>query len=97
MGTAVMMERIAEASPHLKARIVGAMLLLAIKTGMLAEFFARGRLGSVYRNPHNIAVTVLLYDIFKRINRRLSLLAAFFGNCWSPVDEEGVELLHARR
>jgi hypothetical protein len=74
-----MMERIGEASPCLKARIAGVFYLLNIATGALA-LFASGRLGvaaNLIAAMCYIAVTLLFYDIFKPVNRGLSLLAAF--------------------
>lgn len=44
MGTAVITERTKEASPRLKARIVGVFYLLTILTGIFAEGFVSGRL-----------------------------------------------------
>src|SRR3989442_3837814 len=80
MSRALMMERIAEASPRLKARIAGVFYLLTFLTGGVA-LFVRGRLGLVaglIAGACYIAVTLLFYDIFKPVNRSLSLLAAFF-------------------
>ena len=80
MGTGVMMERIAEASPRLKARIAGVFYLLAILTGGVA-LFVGGRLGfagSLIAGAFYMAVTLLFYYIFKPVNRSLSLLAAAF-------------------
>jgi hypothetical protein len=60
-----MMKRIAEASPHLKARIAGAISCFAIIMGILAEFLARGRFGSftyLIATSCNIPVTVLFCD-----------------------------------
>lgn len=45
MSTAIMTERIAEASPRLKASIAGVFYLLTFLTGGVA-LFVRGRLGS---------------------------------------------------
>ena len=97
-----MTERIAEASPRLKARIACVFYLL---TGLVAFdlFFVLGRLvvyGDAAATATNIlaheplfrlgfaaeliglsgyiAVTALFYDLFKPVNRSLSLLAAFF-------------------
>ena len=80
MSRALMMERIAEASPRLKARIAGVFYLLTFLTRGVA-LFVRGRLGLVaglIAGACYIAVTLLFYDIFKPVNRSLSLLAAFF-------------------
>jgi Domain of unknown function (DUF4386) len=85
MSTAAMMKRIREASPRLKARIAGALFLLLVLTSAFTEFFARGRLSfaadlaaGIIEVSCMIAVTLLFYDIFKPVNRRLSLLAASF-------------------
>jgi hypothetical protein len=80
VSTADMAERIAEVSPRLKARIAGVFYLLNIVTGALA-LFVSGRLGiaaNLIAAACYIAVTLLFYDIFKPVNRGLSLLAAFF-------------------
>ena len=44
MDTPVMVERIAQESPRLKARITGALYLLTILTGIFAQGFVSGRL-----------------------------------------------------
>jgi hypothetical protein len=78
MSPDVMTERIAEASPRLKARIAGVFYLLTFLTGG-AAFFVRGRLGSaagLIAGACYIAVTLLFYYLFKPVNRSLSLLAA---------------------
>jgi Domain of unknown function (DUF4386) len=82
MNTAVMMKRIAAASPRLKARIAGALYLLSFLTAAFSELFAHGRLnfaGGLIAVLGMVVVTLLLYDIFKPVNGGLSLLAAFFG------------------
>src|ERR1039457_5644770 len=85
MRATVMMKRIAEASPRFKARMAGVLFLFLVLTSTFTEFFARGRLSfaahvaaGVIEVSCMIAVTLLLYGIFKPVNRRLSLLAAFF-------------------
>ena len=67
-------------SPRLKARIAGVFYLLCLLMGIFANFFARGRLGFVAELiavACYIAMTLLLYGLFKPVNRSLSLLAAF--------------------
>jgi hypothetical protein len=85
MSAAVMMKRIAEVSPRFKARMAGVLFLLLVLTAGFTEFFARGRLSlaadvaaGLVEVSCMIAVTLLLYDIFKPVDRRLSLLAASF-------------------
>jgi hypothetical protein len=82
MRAAVMMERITDASPRLKARFAGALYLLSFLTAAFTELFARGTLnlaGGLIAVLGMVVVTLILYDIFKPVNRSLSLLAAFFG------------------
>jgi hypothetical protein len=80
-----MMKRIADVSARLKARIAGVLFLLVLLTAAFTEFFVRGKLSfaadlaaGVIEVSCMIAVTLLFYDIFKPVNRRLSLLAASF-------------------
>ena len=69
----------------LKARLAGGLFLLVILTAAFTQFFVRGRLGfaadltvGVIEVAGVIVVTLLFYDIFKAVNRSLSLLAASF-------------------
>jgi hypothetical protein len=97
-----MMERMAEASTHPRARITGIVYLLYFLTAVFGEFFMRGLVvsGDAAATANNVlahqplfrlglatgliatacyvAVTALFYDLFKHVNRSLSLLAAFF-------------------
>jgi Domain of unknown function (DUF4386) len=80
MKTDVMRERIAEASPRFKARIAGVFYLLTFVMGVFA-LFVHGRLGAaagIFAGACYIAVTLLLYYIYKPVNGGLSLLAALF-------------------
>ena len=83
MSTALTTDRIAEASPLFKARMAGVFYLVTFVAGVFALLFGR-RPGVVYFYAANliatacyIAVTLLFYDLFKPVNRGLSLLAAF--------------------
>ena len=74
------MEPIAEASPRFKARIAGVFYLLTFVTGVIAMFAVSGRVvANLLATACYVAVTLLFYDIFKPVNRNISLLAAFFG------------------
>ena len=103
MSAAIMMERIAEASPRFKARIAGVFYLLTTLTRMFVEIFVRNRLvvsddaaatatnilaheplwwwgfaADIIAFASYIALTALLYELLKPVNRSLSLVAAFF-------------------
>ncbi|MGB0123162.1 MAG: DUF4386 domain-containing protein [Silvibacterium sp.] len=76
-------ERIREISPRLKARIAGVLYVIGVLTAVFAEFLAPGRLGIAAAILIPVlcyaAVTVLLYGIFKPVDRTMSLLALSFG------------------
>jgi Domain of unknown function (DUF4386) len=78
-----MMEPIADASPGPRARITGAVYLLYFLTAILGQFLASRK--GVYGDAVNlisdafyIAVTLLFYEMFKPVNRGVSLVAALF-------------------
>ena len=76
------MVRIADVSPRLRARIAGALYLLSFLTAAFAELFAHGSLniaGGLVAVLGMVVVTLAVYDIFKPVNRSLSVLAACFG------------------
>jgi Domain of unknown function (DUF4386) len=75
-----MTDRAAETSPRFKARTAGVFYLLTFLAGG-AALFVRGGLGlaaSLIATSCYIAVTLLFYDIFKPVDRSLSLIAALF-------------------
>ncbi|HXB54882.1 MAG TPA: hypothetical protein VN461_08880 [Vicinamibacteria bacterium] len=77
MTPAVVIERVAAASPRLKARIAGVFYLLTFLTGTWALVFASGRPVAIFlASCSYVAVTLLFYDIFRPVSRNLSLLAA---------------------
>jgi hypothetical protein len=72
---------IAEASPHFKARMAGALNLFSLLAAAFTELFVRGKLniaGGLIAIAGMVGVTLLVYDLLKRVNRSLALLAAFF-------------------
>jgi hypothetical protein len=98
-----MMERIAETSPRLKARIAGVFYLLTTLTRMFVEISVRDRLvvsddaaatatnilahqplwrwgfaADILAFASYVALTALFYELFKPVNRSVSLVAAFF-------------------
>jgi Domain of unknown function (DUF4386) len=80
MNTAHMSERIAEVPPRLKATAAGVFYLLTIVLGGVA-LSVHGRLGvavDLVATACYIAVTALFYDLFKPVDKSLSLLAASF-------------------
>jgi hypothetical protein len=81
MSATVMMERIRETSPRFKARMAGGLYVFSVVTAVFFELFLGGRLGyaaNFIQMAGMVAVTLLFYDIFKPVNRSISLLAAFF-------------------
>jgi len=82
MTTAILVERITEASPILKARWAGALYLLAVAMAASGESFLRGRLSIAAGQlavACFVAVTLILYEILADVNRNLSWFAASFG------------------
>jgi Domain of unknown function (DUF4386) len=78
MSATVMMKRIADASPRFKARIAGAINLFGLLTAAFTELFVRGRLNiaeGLIAIAGMVLVTLIVHDLFKPLNRSLSLLA----------------------
>lgn len=76
-----MMNRVAGASPCFKARMAGVLYLFSVVTAVLGEFLIPGRLdiaAVIIPVSCYMAMTLLLYGIFKPVNRGLALLAASF-------------------
>jgi hypothetical protein len=69
-------------APSFKARTAGGLYLLSFLTAAFTELYTHGTLnfaGGLIAVLGMLVVTLLLYDIFKPVSGRLSLLAAFFG------------------
>ncbi len=87
MNEAVMVGRIKETSPRFMARMAGVLYLMdfAFAPAMFAgsKFVVPGDAAVTATNmlalATYIAVTALFYELFKPVNRTISLLAAFFG------------------
>src|SRR5438128_6111388 len=63
--------------PRLKARIAGVFYLITFVAGVFALMSANGRFAAnLIATACYVAVTLLFYDLFKPVNRSLSLLAA---------------------
>ena len=81
MNATVMTERIRETSPRFKARTAGGLYVFSVLTAGFFELFLGGRLGyaaNFIQMAGMVAVSLLLYEIFKPVNRSISLLAVFF-------------------
>jgi|SRR5271165_1839185 len=84
MRAAALTKWISEASPRSRARITGVVYLAYFLTAIFAEVVVgRGRhvayVGvNLVAYAFYVSVTLLFYFMFKPVNRRLSLLAAFF-------------------
>jgi hypothetical protein len=75
------MKRIAETSPRLKARMVGVLYFFSLLTAAFTETFVRGRLnyaGGYIAIAGMAAMTLISYDIFKPVNRSVSMIAVLF-------------------
>ena len=80
MSTAIPMEPGAGPSPRTRARIAGFFYLLVFVTGTLAFLSVRGRVtANLLATAFYVVVILLFYELFKPVDRRMSLLAAGFG------------------
>ena len=79
-----MMERAAEASRGPRARTTGVVYLLYFLTAVLGQFLigrklvGYGDVVNLISDALYIAVTLLFYELFKPVNKGLSLIAALF-------------------
>ena len=80
------MKWIAEASPRFKARVAGVLFLLALVAAIVGEFVVRRFeiAGDFIAVSGMVGVTLLLYDIFKPVNRGLPAANSgrADGVCW---------------
>lgn len=90
-----MIERMADASPVLKARTAGVFYLLCILTGLCGAMLPSGGLSQAANLAGTacyVVVTLILYDLLKPVNKNLSLLAALFSFMGCAVS--ALNLLH---
>ncbi len=76
------MGQIRPMSPNFKARSAGAFYVLSVAVAVMAEFFVRGGFGLIGVFVPVLAyaaVTVLLYQIFRPVQRTIALIAAACG------------------
>src|SRR5580658_4137723 len=79
-----MPEWTAEASRDPRARITGAVYLLYFLTAVLGQYLAGrklvgyGNAVNLIANAFYVATTLLFYELFKPVNKRVSLVAALF-------------------
>jgi hypothetical protein len=82
MNTAVMSGWYSELSPPAKARLAGLLYVFSVASAVLGEFLFPGKLGVlavIVPVACYVAVTLLLYSLFRRVNRNVALLALGFG------------------
>jgi len=78
MNTTERLKPISNASPRLTARIAGVLYFVSVVLGVFNEFVVHGRLGflgTLFPVLCQVVLTLLLYAIFKPVNRSLCLLA----------------------
>jgi hypothetical protein len=92
-----MLEAITGAPPAVKARIAGTFYLLTFAAGTFA-LLVHSRLGAVaglVAGASYLAVTFLFYDLFKPVDKNLSMLAALVSLVGIVVGPLGVTFVHA--
>ncbi len=77
-----MIDRAAETSPNLKARLAGIFYAMSAITGAYGLFAShanpKAHIAILVAGAAYLVVTALLYDLLKPVNQDLSMLAAFF-------------------
>jgi len=72
-----------ETSPRIKARVAGIFYTVIVLTALYAHYLGRGthfgHAAGLVSDGAYLVVALLLYELFKPVNRSLSLLAALFG------------------
>jgi hypothetical protein len=105
MSTAVITERITEASPNFKARMAGVLYLLSVLTAVVGESFVHGGLAiaaGLIAVAGMVLMTLLFYDIVKPVSANLAWFAASFSLAgltfealrWNPQGVDIAMVLH---
>jgi hypothetical protein len=88
-----MTDRFFEESPRLKARTTGIFYAITIVTGAYGLFAGHanpwGHVANLVAGAAYLAVTALLYDLLRPVNKNLSLLAAFFSVVGVAAGDDG--------
>lgn len=82
MSTLALTERSLELSPSAKGRLAGLLYVISVATAVVGEFLFPGKLGVlavIVPVACYVAVTLLLYSLFRRVNRKVALLALMSG------------------
>src|SRR3954452_14644759 len=80
MSAVTMTQRVTGISPQLKARTAGLFYLLTFVAGIMALKSDGGQLpANLIATAAYVVVTLLFYEIFKPVNKRISAFAAFLG------------------
>lgn len=74
------MELVSGTSPKFTARLAGSFYLITFVAGVAALSLKQGQLtANLIATVAYVAVTLLFYDLFRSVSRKLSLLAAVVG------------------
>lgn len=91
------MKRLADVSPLVRARIAGFVYSLVFVTGIISILLRDSKIGvtvGLIAGLLYLVVTVLFYDIFKPVNKPLSLLAAVISIAGIAIGPLQIKAVH---